>query len=179
MLRYAAAFVANLCIVTFAAAEVADLTPAGFLVRHDATVSATPEATWKALIDVRSWWNAAHTYSGNAANLSIDARPGGCFCEKLANGGGVSHMTVVYASPNTVLRMTGGLGPLQGSGLAGSMTWRIVPAPPATKIEISYSVGGYMQGGFDRMAPAVNAMLGEQLNRLKTFIDTGKPDGPT
>jgi hypothetical protein len=75
--------------------------------------------------------------------------------------------------------MTGGLGPLQGSGLAGSMTWRIVAAPPATKIEIFYSVGGYMQGGFDKMAPAVNAVLGEQLNRLKTFIETGKPVAPT
>ena len=95
-------------------------TPAGFLVRHDVNVNAAPEASWKALIDVGNWWNSDHSFSGNAANMSIDARPGGCFCEKLANGGGVSHMTVVFASPNTVLRMTGGLGPLQGSGLAGA-----------------------------------------------------------
>ena len=178
MFRFGIAYAAALCIAAPAAAEVVEATPSGFLIRHDVGVSATPEASWKALVDVGSWWNPDHTYSGNAANLSIEARPGGCFCEKLANGGGVAHMTMVFVSPNTVLRMTGGLGPLQGSGLAGSLTWRITPAPPAARIELTYSVGGFMQGGFDKMAPAVNAMLGEQLNRLKTFIDTGKPVVP-
>lgn len=166
---------AALCVATAAAAEVADQTSAGFLIRHEAAVGAAPDAAWKALVDIGGWWNPDHTYSGSAANLSLDARPGGCFCEKLANGGGVSHMTVAFVSPNTVLRMTGGLGPLQGSGLAGSMTWRIIPAPPGAKIELSYSVGGYMQGGMEKMAPAVNAMLGEQVGRLKNLIDTGKP----
>jgi hypothetical protein len=178
MFLNALAFAAASCIMNSAGAEVVDTTPSGFLIRHDVNVGATTEASWKALIDAGSWWNSDHTFSGNAANLSIDARPGGCFCEKLANGGGVSHMTVVFVSPGTVLRMTGGLGPLQGSGLAGSMTWRIVPSPPFAKIEVSYSVGGYMQGGFDKMAPAVNAVLGEQLARLKTFIETGKPVAP-
>ena len=98
-----------------AAADVADITASGFLIRHDVTVTGTPEASWKALVDVGSWWSSDHTYSGSASNLAIDARPGGCFCEKLANGGGVSHMTVVFVSPNTVLRMVGALGPLQGS----------------------------------------------------------------
>ena len=178
MRRYATVVVAALGIATSAAAEIADLTSSGFLIRHEVAVDATPEAAWKALVDVGNWWNSSHTYSGNAANLSIDARPGGCFCEKLANGGGVSHLTVVYVSPSTVLRLAGALGPLQGSGLAGSMTWRIVPAPPSAKIEVSYSVGGYMQGGFDKLAPAVNAVVGEQLSRLKTFIETGKPVAP-
>jgi hypothetical protein len=119
MFRYAVVLAATLCIATSAAAEVVDLTPSGFLVRHDVTVNATPEASWKALIDVGSWWNSDHSYSANATNMSLDARPGGCFCEKLANGD-VSHMTVVFASPNTVLRTTGGLGPLQGSGWRGA-----------------------------------------------------------
>jgi hypothetical protein len=174
MYRIAATFAA-LCLATVAAAEVVETSPTGFLVRHDLAVNGTPEASWKALVDVASWWNPAHTYSGSAANMAIDARPGGCFCEKLPNGGGVSHMTVVYVAPPTVLRMSGGLGPLQGSGLAGSMTWRVIAAPPAARIEVAYSVGGYMQGGFDKMAPAVNAMLGEQANRLKSVIETGKP----
>jgi len=32
-----------------------------------------------------------------------------------------------------------------------------------------------MEGGFERIAPAVDAVLGEQLGRLKLFIETGKP----
>jgi hypothetical protein len=84
-------------------------------------------------------------------------------------------MSVVYASPGQVVRMMGALGPLQGSGLAGSMTWKFTPAASVTKIELSYSVGGYMQGGFEKIAPAVDRVVGEQLGRLKTFLETGKP----
>lgn len=180
VLRAVVAFAALMSAAApaLALADVLEVTASGFLIRHDVTVSGTPEVSWKALLDIGSWWNSDHTYSGNSTNLSIDARPGGCFCEKLTNGGGVSHMMVVFVSPNTVLRMSGGLGPLQSSGLAGSLTWRIVPAPPGSKLEVSYSVGGYMQGGFDKIAPAVNGVLGEALNRLKLLIDTGKPVAP-
>jgi len=33
-----------------------------------------------------------------------------------------------------------------------------------------------MQGGFEKIAPAVNTVLGEQLNRLKAFIEKDKSD---
>lgn len=167
---------ALLCFVTAAYADVADMSSSGFLTKHEVIVNATPANAYKALVDeVGGWWNPAHTYSNDARNLSIDARPGGCFCEKLPNGGGVQHMSVVYASPGQVVRMMGALGPLQSSGLAGSMTWKFTPAASVTKIELSYSVGGYLQGGFEKIAPAVDRMVGEQLGRLKTFIETGKP----
>ena len=167
---------ALMCFVTAAYAEVADMSSSGFLSKHEVTVNATPANAYKVLVDeVGGWWNPAHTYSNDARNLSIDARPGGCFCETLPSGGGVQHMSVVYASPGQVLRMMGALGPLQSSGLAGSMTWKLNPAASATKIELSYSVGGYMQGGFEKLAPAVDRVVGEQLGRLKTFIETGKP----
>jgi hypothetical protein len=32
-----------------------------------------------------------------------------------------------------------------------------------------------MQGGFEKIAPIVDAVLGEQLARLKAFVETGKP----
>ena len=32
-----------------------------------------------------------------------------------------------------------------------------------------------MQGGFEKIAPAVDRVVGEQLGRLQTFIETGKP----
>jgi uncharacterized protein YndB with AHSA1/START domain len=157
-------------------AAVVESTAAGFLVRHEVTIDAAPDKVYRALTDdVGKWWNPDHTYSGDAANLTIDARPGGCFCEKLPNGGGVEHMGVAYVAPGQVLRLRGALGPLQGSGLAGSMTWKLAPSASATRLELTYSVGGYMQGGFDKMAPAVNFVLGEQLGRLKTYVETGKP----
>jgi uncharacterized protein YndB with AHSA1/START domain len=158
-----------------AAADVIESSPSGFLVRHEVTVSAPPDKAYAAFLDIASWWNGSHTYSGNAANLSLDSRPGGCFCERLANGGGVEHMRVVMVMPNQAFRMSGGLGPLQAHALAGSMTWAFAAAPGGTKVQMSYGVGGFMQGGIDKMAGPVNGMLAEQIGRYKLLVDTGKP----
>jgi hypothetical protein len=131
---------------------------------------------YEALIgEIGLWWNPEHTYSHDAKNLSIDARPGGCFCEKLPNGGGIEHLRVVYVAPPQIVRFAGALGPLQASGVAGSMTWKLSGSPDTTHVELSYSVGGFIQGGFDKLAPAVEAMLLEQLDRLKMFVETAKP----
>ena len=108
-------------------AEVAETTPTGFLIKLQASVDAPPDKAYRAFADIGRWWNADHTYSGDATNLSLDARPGACFCEKLANGGGVQHMSVVYVAPGQTIRLAGGLGPLQGSGLAGSTSWKFTP----------------------------------------------------
>lgn len=148
----------------------------GFRVRHEVVIAASPAKVYDALIGhVDRWWNAQHTYSGDSRNLTIDPRPGGCFCERLANGG-VEHMHVVHVRPDEMLRMTGGLGPLQGSGVAGAMSWRLSPAQGATKLELTYSVGGYIAEGFQSIAPAVESVLGEQVGRLKRYVETGAAD---
>jgi uncharacterized protein YndB with AHSA1/START domain len=176
MVRRILALAMFLGFATGASADVVDISPAGFFVRHEVTVNAAPDKIYNALTgQIGAWWNPEHTYSNDSKNLTIDARPGGCLCETLPNGGGVAHMTVVNVSRGQLIRMGGALGPLQASGIAGSMTWKLSPDPSSTKVELSYSVGGYMQGGFGNIAPAVNGVLGEQLNRLKTFVETGKP----
>ena len=177
-LRFFVAIVAVLAgsLAMPVAADVVEATPSGFQLRFEATVAAPPEKAYAALVsDIGSWWNMDHSYSRDGKMMSIDARPGGCFCEKLPNGGGVEHMRVVFAMPGNTLRMQGGLGPLQTAGVVGSMSWRFIAAPPGTKIEMSYSVGGYLQGGLDKMSGPVNGVLGEQFTRLKTYIETGKP----
>jgi len=149
----------------------------GFVIRREVFVRAESQAIWTALIDqIGAWWKSEHTFSGDSKNLSIDARPGGCFCERLPNGGGVEHLRVVQIKPGELLRFSGALGPLQTAGLAGSLTWKLSRADGATKIELSYVVGGFMEGGFEKIAPAVDSVLNEQLLRLKTFVETGKPN---
>jgi uncharacterized protein YndB with AHSA1/START domain len=152
------------------------VTPTGFLVKLDISVNAPVAKVYDALVGhVGSWWNPEHTYSHDAKNLSIDARAGGCFCEKLANSGGIEHLRVVYVAPPQVVRFSGALGPLQASGVAGSMTWKLTGGAENTRVELSYSVGGFIEGGFERIAPAVESMLNDQLNRFKLFVETGKP----
>ena len=153
-----------------------EIAPNGFLVKFDVSINAPAAKVYDAMVgQIGSWWNPEHTYSHDAKNLSIDARPGGCFCEKLPNSGGIEHLRVVYVAPPQVVRFSGALGPLQASGVAGSMTWKVAGASDGTRLELSYSVGGFIPGGFEKMAPAVEAMLREQLDRLKLFIETGKP----
>jgi uncharacterized protein YndB with AHSA1/START domain len=161
---------------TPAFAEVTSVGPNGFAVKHEVAIKSTPGSVYDALtVKVGSWWNPDHTYSHDSKNLSIAAVPGGCFCERFPDSGGVQHMTVVYASPGKALRMTGAIGPLQSSGLAGSMTWELAKSEAGTKLVVTYVVGGYMPGGFEKIAPAVDAVVGEQAGRLRTFLETGSP----
>ena len=51
---------------------------------------------------------------------------------------------VVYVAPRDVLRLSGGLGPLQASGVAGSMTWKLTGDGDNTRVQLSYSVGGFI-----------------------------------
>jgi hypothetical protein len=159
-----------------AARATVEVAPTGFVVRHVFAVAAAPARVYDAAISqVSQWWNPEHTYSGESRNLSIDPRPGGCFCERLGGAGGVEHMRVVYLAPAQMIRMSGGLGPLQSSGVAGALTWAFSPAGPGTRMELTYSVGGFFPGGFEKIAPGVEAMLGEQALRLKRVVETGKP----
>jgi uncharacterized protein YndB with AHSA1/START domain len=166
-----------LALLPAASAQSApQITPTGFLVKLEANINAPAAKVYDALVgQVGSWWNPEHTYSHDAKNLSIDPRPGGCFCEKLPNGGGVEHLRVVYVVPHKVVRFSGALGPLQVSGLAGSLTWKLTGGTENTRVQLSYSVGGFIDGGFEKIAPAVESMLNDQLNRLKLFVETGKP----
>ena len=78
-----------------ALADVADRSDTGFTVKYAVAITTTPAQAFPKIADIANWWDSAHTYSGDARNLSIDMKPGGCFCERLPNGGGVEHMRVV------------------------------------------------------------------------------------
>ncbi len=115
---------------TSAPPSLAQVSSNGFVVRREASISAPPARIYETLVgQVGSWWSSDHTFAGDAGKLSIDDRPGGCFCETFPDGGGVEHPRVVYAKPGVALRMTGALGPLQASGLAGSLTWKMTSVP--------------------------------------------------
>lgn len=157
-------------------AEVADSNANGFTVKITASIHASPQDVYKKLLDIGNWWNSQHTYSGNAHNLSIEERPGGCFCEKLPNGG-VRHMEVLFFLPGKTLRLSGGLGPLQVIGAGGSLTFNLSLEKDNTKLEVTYVVNGYTPQGMNTWAAPVDGVLGEQVSRLKNYIETGSPEG--
>lgn len=161
-----------------ARAEVVDAQPNGFQVRREAVIAAPADKVYAALSQPALWWSKDHTWSGSAANLSLAPMAGGCFCEKLPNGGSILHMTVVYARPGEGLRMYGGLGPLQMSGAAGHFGWALSEKEGKTTLVQTYDAGGYMKGGLDKIAPIVDQVLGAQFDRLKAYLETGKAEAP-
>jgi uncharacterized protein YndB with AHSA1/START domain len=159
---------------TPAANGVTDATANGFTIQHALRINATPTRVFEALsMQVGRWWNPAHTYSGSSDNLWIDARAGGCFCESLPNGGIVEHQRIVNMAPPSMLRLSGGLGPLQAAGVAAHLTWQLAQDSGATNVTASYVVGGYLAGGLDKVSGVVSFVLNEQLQRLKRFVETG------
>ena len=154
-----------------ARADIQSVGANGFEVKHTVHVAAAADKVYAALLQPAHWWSSEHTFSGNAANLVLEARAGGCWCESLPDGGSVEHLHVVYVAPGKVLRLRGALGPFQGLGVDGAMTWTVKGGATGTDIAVSYSVGGYAKDGFDGAAKAADRVLGEQIERLRKLID--------
>jgi uncharacterized protein YndB with AHSA1/START domain len=156
-----------LLLATPAPAEVVRTSDSAFATQHKLTIAAPPEKVWDVLVHPDRWWDAAHSYSGSAANLSLDARPGGCWCEKTATGG-VEHMRVVYVARGETLRLTGGLGPLQAMPVIAVMTITLKPAGTGTELTANYAVAG---PGLAGIAAPVDGVLGGQWTRLKAAVE--------
>jgi uncharacterized protein YndB with AHSA1/START domain len=82
-----------------AAAAVRSATPNSFALEYRAELKVPPTRVYQTVGEVARWWNPEHSYSGKAQNLSLDLRAGGCFCERLAGGGGIEHLKVAYVEP--------------------------------------------------------------------------------
>lgn len=166
---------AGLAVSAAAPADVVTADNAGFQIRNTLTIAGPPEKVYAALLKVGQWWNPEHTWSGKSANLRLQARAGGCFCEKLDGGGSAQHMVVIYASPGHELRLNGALGPLQTEAATGVLTLSLNPKDAGTELTETYTVGGWTKGGWAAWAPDVDAVLLDQVIRLKTYVETGKP----
>jgi len=160
-----------------AVADVKDSGAGGFTIVRSFVAKGSPEEVYRKIAAVGEWWSSVHTYSGDAHNLTLDARAGGCWCEKLPkNGGSVMHMQVATAWPGMLLVLIGGLGPLQQMGVAGALTFKLSPAEGGTTVEFTYAATGYYPKGMDSLAPLVDGVLMDAVTRLHNYLDTGNPD---
>jgi uncharacterized protein YndB with AHSA1/START domain len=158
------ALLALAIIAAPATAEVKSLTDAGFEVVHTETLPTTPAATWALIALPSRWWNSSRTFSGDAKNLRLDPRAGGCFCETLKDGG-VEHARVIFSRRHKQLRLNAPLG-LQAEAVTARLTFTLTPEGSGTKLSVSYIVGGYTRLGMAKFAPIVDGVIGEQVKRL-------------
>lgn len=162
---------ACLLIPVTATAEVMAAGRHGFSLRIETVSQASVEVSYQAFMAVERWWDVAHSYSGDAGNLSLSAAPGGAFLEKLDNGGFVRHLEVVYVNPGKEIRLLGGLGPLQPMGLDGAMSVQFQPFGKGSKTIMTYNVSGFSPQGLQELAPVVDRVQAGQMQRHAGYAD--------
>jgi uncharacterized protein YndB with AHSA1/START domain len=172
----AAALLSLLVLCGPAQAEVKSSAAGGFEVTETVDIKAPARRVYTALGKIGRWWSSNHTVTGNATNMFLDLGIRGCFCERGVDGVQRRHMDVVDVAPDRQVRLRGALGPLQGAGVDGALTWTIKPSDDGVSFTQSYNVGGYFPGGLDMIAPHVDRVLHEQLARFKSFVETGSPE---
>ena len=159
-------------------ARIVDQAANGFTVENSEWVAADQATAWKAFVaDVGKWWPADHSWWGDASKLSISEKAGGCFCEM--NGAQQAwHMTVTFVDPGKLMRMTGGLGPLQGMGLTGALEWRFAEENGGTRITLWYRAGGYTPDDLSKFVPVIDKVQGLQLGGLAEYLRKQAPNKP-
>ena len=158
-----------------ASAEVVSSSANGFEVRETVPLVVSPEAAFKAFGALPSWWDPEHTYSSDSSNLRLDLVPGGCFCERIPKtGGGVEHMRVAYVDPGKRVVLTGALGPLLYEATTGVMDVQVKTIAGGSQLILDYKVSGFANGNADKLAPAVDGVLADQLKRFRVYA-TGRP----
>ena len=168
-------FSALLVVASPAAAEVVSASANGFEVRHAVNLVTKPDVAFASFANVSGWWDGEHSYSGDAKNLSLDLRPGGCFCERIPKGGGgVEHLRVAYVDPGKRVVLTGALGPLLYEAVAGVMDVQVKSTAAGSQLTLDYRASGFANGGAEKLAPLVDQVLGEQMKRLRAFA-TSRP----
>ncbi|MBU2099345.1 MAG: SRPBCC domain-containing protein [Gammaproteobacteria bacterium] len=147
----------------------------GFALQNTVQIQQTPAEVWRTLTEqVDNWWPKDHSWWNG--QFTIEASAGGCFCER-AGERSAQHMLVSLVDPERLLRMTGGLGPLQGLGLTGALDWELTPVEgnaQSTQVTLTYRVSGYMPGGFTELAPVVDQVQALQLGALQTFMSNSE-----
>ncbi|HEX6661417.1 MAG TPA: ATPase [Sphingomicrobium sp.] len=157
-----------------AAADVVTASENGFEIRQAVPLVVKPEIAFTAFANLPAWWNAKHTYSGKSENLSLELNPGGCFCERFPDGGGIEHMHVTYVDPGKRILMTGALGPLLYEATTGVMDVQIKSTPAGSLLTLDYRASGFFNGGAAKLAPIVDKVLADQMRRYRTYA-TARP----
>jgi len=162
-------------IATPATAEVLSSSATGFEIQHSVNLVIPQPKAFAAFGQVGQWWSKAHTYSGDAARLSLQLRPGGCFCETLEGGGGIEHLRVAYVQPGERVVLTGGLGPLLFEATTGVMDVKVERIAGGSRVTMNYRAAGFAKGGAEKLAPLVDQVLGEQMKRFRVYAAGGAP----
>ena len=154
-------FVSAFLLPLASVAEVKLATPAALVIEHRFTIAATPRLAWDVLVHPQRYWPDGHTWSGDAAHLSLVPEAGGCFCERWTDAS-AEHGRVLMAVPGKLLRFRGALGPFQEMAVTGVMSVRLEPKDAGTEAVVTYRLSGDESHRLGDMAAVVDPVVREQ-----------------
>lgn len=157
-----------------AAAEVVERGPDHFVLRYETGLETTPEDIYGSIGDIGQWWDSAHTYSGDARNMTLPLEVGACFCERLADGSDFEHGRVVAADPETGVLLNAPLGPLKGKTTRADLSIGWSGANAGWTLVMTYVVRGEGVGAW---ADGVDAVMQGQYTRLTHYVEYGETPG--
>ena len=155
-------------------AKIISNTQYGFTMENEVVLSQSVDIAWQHFIqDIDHWWPKDHTWWGEKSTLTIDDYAGGCFCERTnsAMGNSAEHMRVSFVDKHKLLRMTGGLGPLQGMGIYGALDWKFEPQENGgTRIVMRYQANGYNPENYEQFIPIVDKVQAIQIRSFANYM---------
>lgn len=155
---------------TPAAAEIVSSSANALHIRHVVQVVMPTQTAYSAFTNVSAWWDNEHTYSGDAANMSLAATAGGCFCERVPKtGGSVEHMRIAFVEPGARIVMTGSLGPLLYEATSGVLDVKVERIAGGSRVTLDYKVAGFAGSNAATLAPLIDSVLGDQIKRFRAF----------
>lgn len=163
-------FLAALALAAAASPAFADVkasAPDALTIQFKGVMPLDKAAAYARSLAVGKWWSDQHTYSGKAANMTVEPKAGGCWCEKWA-GGEVEHGRVVAMMKNQMVRYSAALGPLQATGVNAMLTITLADgaSPNQTAVTMDYVVVGSSLSGLDKMSTPVDGVLKEQFDKF-------------
>lgn len=156
------------------AAEVVSRHTDGFVLRFAVGMETTPEEVVAAVAAVPDWWDPAHTYSGDAGALSLAFEPGGCWCERLADGTTFTHARVVSIGPAQVA-LHAPLGPLNATATRADLTFSVAAEDREWRVALDFVVEG---PGLGALADPVHGVMAGAFDRFVDHIEQGETPAP-
>lgn len=152
-----------------ASADVVRAADDGFQIHLERSSELPSNLQYARLATLSAWWSPAHTYSGDANNLSLsEVAPGGQWIESW-EGGEVLHgevISVMHRDGNHMVRFDASLGPLQSIGVEAVLTISVNASEGGSQVVLDYFVTGASFQELSEIAPVVDGVLTEQINRL-------------
>ena len=158
-----------------ATARVESQDASGFTINVEQRVARDADAVFAALAEPARWWSDDHSWSGSAANMSLQPVIGGCWCEAW-DGAVAEHGRILFWSQSARrMLLRSEPGPLSSMAATGKLEWTIFPSQEGgSRIRLRYEVAGrgLSEPAF---AAVVDRVFTEQVTRLAAYVDAPQP----